>query len=744
MNRLLCIALAALCGTSLAATVSAQGMLIPRDEGLAPLSLASHEVDVDIRDHAAVTHVTQEFENHTGQMLEATYYFAMPPGAVTTDFALWMNGERIAGEVLPRDQARATYEGIVARMRDPGLLEYIDGELFQARIFPIPANGTQRVEIEFASTLPQSGDTLHYRYPLHESAGPIGSLVVDATIQSRNQIASVYAPYHRIEDLEQEDGSRRVTFEQRGATADEDFELFIGLTGDDLGFSMITWDDGTRDDDYFMLSIAPSPELEDLEVMPKQVTFVVDTSGSMSGDKIEQAREMLRYCVRNLDEQDTFQLIGFSGGVRAAFDEPMRATRGNVADAMAFIDALQARGNTNISEALARALEDPASPDRPHAILFVTDGLPTAGDTSVESILASTRTGISDGDRRVFAFGVGYDVNTRLLDGMARRGRGESGYVRPNEDMSDVIGEFYDGIGSPLLTQLELDFGRIDVRDVYPNPLPDLYRGRAVTVFGRFDADHSSSVVVRGRAANREYVMEHGADFVAPEGVDTSFVGSLWANRRVHHLLDQIDEQGEERELVDEVTALATRWGIVTPYTSYLAVEPGQQLAPREPMLGRTTVTGAFDDLDEVAEAEATTGGRRDTRIRTRGDGASSFGGAGRGSAPAAAAPAPMARRPASDSGAEAVEQAIARNEDRERMQIEEAAPTRAVAGRTFQLRAGVWVEDGLEDRVPDERIDAMSDAYFALLRDVPTLSDVLALGDRVRFRHNGRVIEIQ
>lgn len=741
-GSLLCVSLLAVL---LSPAANAQGLLIPTDERLTPLALASHHVAVEIQDHGAVTHVTQEFENRTGQMLEATYYFAIPPGSVTTDFALWMNGERISGEVLPRDQARATYEGIVRRMRDPGLLEYVDGELFQARIFPVPANGRQRVEITFATTLSQQGDTLHYRYPLHASAGEIGSFVVEGTVESRHPIASLYAPYHAIDDETVGDRSRRFSMEHRRVDPDQDFELFIGLAGDDVGFSMLTWDDGSREDGYFMLTLAPSPELEQLDVLPKQVTFVVDTSGSMSGEKIEQAREMLRYSVRNLGPDDTFQLIGFSGSVRALFDAPMPATRRHIDDALRFIDGLRAQGNTNISDALARALRDPASPDRPHTILFVTDGLPTAGETGTDQILQATRRGISDGDRRVFAFGVGYDVNTNLLDGIAQRGRGESGYVRPGEDMSDIIGGFYDRIGAPLLTQLALDFGDARVRDLYPNPLPDLYRGRSVTVFGRLDANQSGEVRVTGRAAREQITMTYGADFSAPEGVDTSFVASLWASRRVQSLLDAIAEQGETASRREEVVALATRWGIVTPYTSYLAVEPGEALANQATVRPRTTTGQDWDgELDDAAEAEPM---RRD---------AFGMGGVGRGGgstgiatrsaspmAPPAAAAAPSADFRGS-TGAQAVEGAIARNERRQRTVIEEQQATRQVAGRTFVRQGELWVEQGLEQRRADQVVDAMSDAYFALLRDNPDLREILALGDQVRFRFAGEIWEIR
>lgn len=749
--RVVCL----LCALAVPSSVFAQGMLIPSDESVTPLSLTRHQVEFEIADNAAVTHVTQVFRNHTGSQLEATYYFAVPEGAVTTDFALWMNGERIEGEVLPRDEARQTYEAIVRRMRDPGLLEYVDGELFQASIFPIPPHGEQTVEIEFANVLPREGDTLHYRYPIHESASAeIPLLTVSGDIATSHAISSIYSPYHAIEeDIASNGRSATVGMEETGAGVANDFELFIGLAGDDLGFSLITHEADDGEDGYFMLTLAPSPELNELEVLPKQVTFVVDTSGSMSGDKIEQAREMLRYCIERLDERDTFQIVAFSSGVRAAFEEPVTANRSNVRDALAFVDGLSARGNTNISGALERALRDPSSADRPHAILFVTDGLPTEGETDVEDIIAEVRRGVSDGDRRVFSFGVGYDVNTRLLDGMARRGRGEAGYVRPSEDMSDIVGTFYDSIGAPLLTQLELDFGAVDVDDVYPNPLPDLYRGRTVTVFGRFDADRSSAVVVRGRAAGEDYVQEYGASFHDSIGADTSFVGNLWARRRVDELLTEIEEQGQTTRRVDAVVELATEWGIVTPYTSYLALDPSEQLrladANRrgfEPEMEEDDAD--FGGRDGFAQQQRRTGGTTspsaDAPPFALGGSLNGAGGSGgaRSRAQNAPAPAPMPARTAT-TGRDAVEASIARNEARSEMVVTgPAGATRRAAGRTFDLTGGIWVQTSAGASV-DRRITAMSDEYFALLREHPELSEVFALGERVRFLLDGDTIEI-
>ncbi len=732
-----------------ASPVAAQGMLIPTDESITPLELRQHEVEFEIADNGAITHVTQVFANHTSTQLEATYYFAVPPGSVTTDFALWMNGERIQGEVLPRDQARQTYENIVRRMRDPGLLEYVDGELFQASIFPVPANGTQRVEIEFANVLGREGELLHYRYPLHESASArIPQFIVRGEIRSRNAITSVYSPYHAIEETIASDGrSARVGMEENGASVENDFELFIGQTGDDVGFSLLTHEPDNGEDGYFMLTIAPSPELEDLEVLPKQVTFVVDTSGSMAGDKIDQAREMLRYCVENLRSEDTFQIVSFSSGVRTAFTEPVSASRENRRDAQAFIDGLQARGNTNISGALERALRDPSSSDRPHSILFVTDGLPTEGETNVEDIVAVVRQGVSDGDRRVFSFGVGYDVNARLLDSMARRGRGEAGYVRPNEDMSDIVGEFYDSIGAPLLTQIDLDFGGVRVSEVYPNPLPDLYRDRDITVFGRYRADHSSSLVVRGQAAGNTWVQEFGAVFDPMAGADTAFVGNLWAHRRVDDLLTEMEEQGESRRLIDEVVELASAWGIVTPYTSYLAVDPNEQIMPPQPLVVDDMMRPPRPTPRPIPRPSAPDADG--FGVGTRTGGSTGFGSAmdeaEQGAPVAAARPTaePMRMR-REDSGREAVEDSIARAENRNQMVVSgPRSATRRAAGRDFTITGGMWLDAAASGRAVDERVIYLSDRYFELLRENPELSAVFAFGDRVRFVLDGRVIEV-
>lgn len=771
-------ALFALVATLLSAAVgNAQGMLIPGDESVTPLELRSHRVEFEVTDHGAVTHVTQVFRNHTSSQLEATYYFAIPEGAVTTDFALWMNGERIRGEVMPREQARSIYEGIVRRMRDPGLLEWVDGDLFQASIFPIPPNGDQTVEIEYASVLAQDGTMLRYTYPMNESAGrTIDELVISGTVHASAGIARIYSPRHDVDVVEDTTTTARVAFEGTNAATTEDFDLYVGLASDDVGFSFLTYDPDDGQDGYFMMTLTPSRELEQLEVLAKQVTFVVDTSGSMAGVKMDQAREMLHQVVDAMRPEDTFNVISFSTGVSTCFAEAAVVDRESVGAAHACIDALAARGNTNISGALERALDEESSPDRPHVIVFITDGLPTEGNTDVDDIIAIARQGVDDSSRRIFTFGVGYDVNTRLLDGVARRGRGQSGYVRPEERIGDHVGTFFAGVDAPLLTDLALDFGEVEVSDLYPNPLPDLYRGGQITVFGRFHALSSEPLTISGSAGRERLSLVRYPEYADFADTDKSFIANLWARRRVDELMALNDEEGASQSRINEIVALGTAWGIVTPYTSYLAVDPSERamagLPTQRPdpapagqarsggwaaptttvadMPVRAQEAYAIDEgaaMDAVSEYEM-----QNLASRGRGAGGSVFGGntgyaTGGGAAPTSAPAAAAPAMPRAESGREAVEESIRRNRDLADMTLDgddSRAAMRSVAGRSFASSGGIWIEAGLEARAADVTVDYLSAEYFELLAAHPELADVLALGERVRFALSGRVYEVR
>jgi Ca-activated chloride channel family protein len=748
---LLCLLLGLLALAALpTSSASAQGILLPNGDGATPLRQTEQRVHFQVTDDLTVAHVTHEFRNETDTALEAIYYFTLPKGATTTDFAMWMDGKRIKGEVLPRERARAVYDSIVSRLRDPALLETSDGDLFTASVYPIPPRGTQRIEVEFAMPNLHKNGLLQLHYPISRSeVGAAERLSFEADIDSRNEITSIQAPYD--EPTRRISGRQAEVKIERNKAQRDDIALLVATSGDDLGLSLVTFDpDGNEGDEgYFMATLSASSELLREGALDRQMTLVIDRSGSMSGGKLAQAQVMLRKTIDSLGERDTFNLISFSRDTELLFATPRTATRENRDEALRFVDALVADGDTNIEAALRVALEQPTRSGRPHAVVFVTDGLPTRGERDIDALLQLAKGSRTQRDdrpvttRRIFSFGVGYDVNTRLLDGIARNGDGESGYVRPSEDISDIVGGFVAGLASPLVTGLQLDFGD-QVTDLHPRILPDLYPGRPITVFGRFSSPMSQEVTLRGQARSGSVRTSFGAEFgSSTDSANAAFVGNLWAARQVADLLDTIRIDGATPERVRTVTEVATRWGIVTPYTSFLVTPEGQ---------GEEDEGGEGDGEEEEPDFEPMrhhiSGGVRSERLMEAVSDESykpaPLAAVRREAAPKASRKADAAAAaPAAEVGRQAVEDSLARNRSRSSLRAEGATSSRFASGRSFSRRGEVWVEAGLANRSPDRRIVAWSQAYFELLRSHPELREALALGERVVLSVGGEVVEV-
>jgi Ca-activated chloride channel family protein len=728
----------------------AQGILLPNGEGATPLRQTEQRVHLQVTDDLTVAHVTHEFRNETDTALEAIYYFTLPKGATTTDFAMWMDGKRIKGEVLPRERARAVYDSIVSRLRDPALLETSDGDLFTASIYPIPPRGTQRIEVEFALPNLRKNGLLQLHYPISRSeVGAAERLFFEADIDSRNEITSIQAPYD--EPARRIDGRQAEVKIERTKSQRDDLLLLVATSGDDLGLSLVTFDpDGSKGTEgYFMATLSASSELLREGALDRQMTIVIDRSGSMSGGKMEQAKVMLRQTIASLGERDTFNLISFSRDTELLFATPRAVTRENREEALRFVDRLVADGDTNIEAALRVALEQPTRSGRPHALVFVTDGLPTRGERDIDALLELAKGSRTQRDdrpatsSRIFSFGVGYDVNTRLLDGIARNGDGESGYVRPSEDISDVVGGFVAGLASPLVTGLQLDFGD-QVTDLHPRILPDLYPGRPITVFGRFSSPMSQEVTLRGQARSGSVRTSFGAEFgSSTDSANAAFVGNLWAARQVADLLDTIRIDGATPERVRTVTEVATRWGIVTPYTSFLVTPEGEQAAGEE-----DEGDGEEEEPDFEPMRHHIRGGVRSERsmeeVRDESLKPAPLAAVRREAAPKASRRAEAAAAaPAAEVGRQAVEDSLARNRSRSSLRAESSTSSRFASGRSFSRHGEVWVEAGLANSSPDRRIVAWSQAYFDLLRSHPELREALALGEQVRLRLGSQVIEV-
>src|SRR5258705_8043836 len=400
------------------------------------LPIKSIKIDRKILSQVASTHVDQIFRNDTDATLEGTYLFPIPEAASIAEFAIWDGDRRLVGEVRSREEARRIYDEIVRRRRDPGLLEYAGKDLFQASIFPIPPHSDKKLEITYTQVVRAESGTVAYRYPLGtgRQLAQIGTVSGRIDLEGKDPLRNVYSPTHAIDV--KHNGERRavISFESESGKEPQDFQLFYTISKEDFGLTLLTNREAGKDG-YFLLMISPKDDWSEQEYSAKDVVFVVDTSGSMAEEgKIEKARAALLYGISILRSQDRFNVISFAGeehlmesGLIAADDQGRK--RGE-----AFVKSLRPGGGTNINESLLVSLRQFEQGNRPKILVFLTDGLPTVGETNitriVDNVRAARRTGV-----RLFTFGVGYDVNTSLLDKLASENGGVADYVEPKEDL---------------------------------------------------------------------------------------------------------------------------------------------------------------------------------------------------------------------------------------------------------------------------------------------------------------------
>lgn len=576
---------ALLLGAAITSHAGAHGLLVPTDRSVPPLGLAHHRVEIQVDAGLATVTIDQTWRNATDRALEATYLFPVPRGAVVTSFELEVNGKLQKGEMLERDKARRTYEDIVARMRDPGLVEWMDKDLFQVRIFPVPARGEQKLRLKYAQPVEILAGTYRLVYPLRTAEAAQRTLedfTLTARIRDPAPIGTVYSPSHKIAVSRPRDGGHEVVvgFEDERALLDRDFVLYWGVSSQDVGMAAIAHKKA-GEPGYFLLSAAPRAALEAKEVQGKAIVFVLDTSGSMTGEKIAQAKAALAYCIQRLGPDDRFDVLRFSSDVeRWSSSGLVAASDAAKRRAVEFVESFEAAGGTAIDEALQAALGAVGN-ERGALILFVTDGRPTVGEVSADAIVKGVERRNS-GRARIFSMGVGEDLDTHLVDRIAAEHGGTSHYVRPGEDVKVAIAALYEHIAFPVLTDVSLTIDGVKAYAVLPQKLPDLFRGQQLLVAGRYRGSGKTTIRLEGRLGNETRRFEIAVD-LPDEEKDQDFVASVWAHRQVGQLLDQIRLTGETEALKDEVVQLAKQYGIVTPYTSWLVVDDREIPSRPEP-----------------------------------------------------------------------------------------------------------------------------------------------------------------
>lgn len=732
------------------ASAAAQGWIEPRPDILPAhwgVEKLRTSVTVRVSDRIAEVEVEEWFRNNGGGLGEGDYVYPLPAGAVFTGYSLYQGEEELRGEMMDAARAREIYEAIVRARKDPALIELVGQGMMRARVFPIEAGQTRRITLRYTQVLDRAGDALQFRYMAgarHIAAGmvpmprprpphlpeqgpretPLRAVREDAPLTFALIVADdarfrdAFSPTHPV-TVERARG--RMTVRPDGELSGE-FTVFLPFATRDVGLTVAAHRP-VSEDGYFMLRLTPGEVAE--SSVPRDVTVVVDVSGSMSGEKMDQAQRALQQLLGSLGAADRIRLIAFSSGVRPWRESWADATDANVAAARRWVDRLRADGGTNIHDALGVAFSETSPNGRLPIVIFMTDGLPTNGETSPERIasLAESRRGRA----RVFAFGVGFDVNTYLLDRLSEAARGSTQYVRPGEDVEQAVSALAAKVRHPVLTDLVLETRGIAVEDIYPRELPDLFAGGELVLFGRYSGTGAANVTVAGRRGGRVERYTTQAQFGARRSGD-DYIPRLWASRRLGDLdrsIRSAQADGASRDqiqtLIDELRETALRYGLLSEYTSYLVQEPETFAASGGRMLNAAPAA-AMSGQAAVARAEDARRAREVTSV-TQMDAAQAF----------------AAERLALSSKAIAADGAA----------LADGSSVRRIAGRTFTLREGVWEDAGHAERQRIIEIAAYSAAYFTLIRALPEtmlvlreLDDVLIAGRAVSVRVGERGVD--
>jgi Ca-activated chloride channel homolog len=659
-------------------------------------------VEVELRDGVLHYEVEETFINRGGGIGEADYLFPLPKNAAFEGLKLEINGELVAGETMSADEARRIYEDIVRQSRDPALVEWMGHGLLRTRIFPIAAGETRRVVVRFHAVAEREGDAVRVDYFRGGQSAPVADVPRDREgLEGQLRFRLSYPrssygrPYSPTHDLRVSDDRETGRVELSGGAREMTLLLPL-LRGTRAAIGVLSHAPG-REEGFALLTLSP-PAIAPRET-PRDITLVLDVSGSMSGKKIEQAREAGKQLLATLSSRDRFMLIDFASDVRTFRDEPVFATRENIAAAERYLNRLRAEGSTNISGALEEALSVPAENGRLPLVLFVTDGEPTVGERNPERIAAQAAT--ERGRRRVFTFGVGADLNVALLERLALEGRGTAHFVRPDESVERAVSIVASRLTNPVATDLRVRVEGARLSKMHPAGPYDLFAGQDLVVLARYEGSGTILVRFEGESATGRVSWTTEAELPERDR-ENAFVARLWATQRVGYLSAERRRNGASPEIDDEIRSLGEKYGIPTELTSYLVLEPGMVANQSGRDLTRPVGTAVAPEarVRRFEEAKAASA-MRGAQTLTQAD--------------AAAAPALP----------------------------EEGIISRRVGTRTFVLRDSVWTDARFAKGARVVKVQAYSEAYFALVRELSDLASAFALGDRVLVRGTNVAIAV-
>jgi Ca-activated chloride channel homolog len=577
-----------------------------------PVTVTDVKVGVVILEQVATTTMDISLRNTSSSRAEAEMVVPVPDGAVVKGFTFEGAAKEPTAELLPKDEAKRIYNEIVAKTRDPALLEFAGYNLIRSSVFPVEARGVQKVRLTYEHLLSADGDRVDYVLPRSESLDYNIPWDVSLSIKSKSPIATVYSPSHQLEIERKGGGVVGVRMAKASATEPGAFRLSYLRQREGVTASLMAYPDAKLDGGYFLLlaSVPPKPAPDGEAAAPaikRELTIVIDRSGSMAGEKIEQVRAAALLVIQGLGEGEAFNIIDYSDSISSFAPAPVVRTADNAEEARRYLRRLAASGGTNLHDAVLEALRPKPREGMLPIVLFLTDGLPTVGIRDEVTIRSDVEAANKYG-RRIFTFGVGYDVNAPLLSNLADKSRATSTFVLPKEDVeAKVSGVFRRLVGpmlaGPVLEVLDAD-GKVTTRratDLLPGRLPDLFEGDNLVVLGKYKLDEPLVFRLKGNYQGKERTFQFRFE-LSSATTRNSFVPRLWASRKIAYLIEEIRQAGaagganptlatatasadpRTNELVDEIVRLSVEFGILTEYTSFLARE-GTDLTRRDEIL---------------------------------------------------------------------------------------------------------------------------------------------------------------
>ncbi len=554
--------------------------------GLCPLK--NTDVKAEISGFISRVTITQTFQNPFPEKIEAVYTFPLPNDAAVDDMTIQIGERLIKGKIMERQKAQAIYDAAKQQGKVAALLEQQRPNIFTQAVSNITPNAEIKVIISYVETLKYADDTYEFMFPMTigeryipSSVGEQDAAKISPTSKTRPghtvslevkldagvSLENLSSNTHLVETQQFSASRFVVKLKDENEIPNRDFVLKYKTAGVKIEDAVLTHKG--EQGGFFTLVLQPPDKVFPADTMPKEIVFVLDTSGSMDGFPIEKAKEAMRLTLENVNPNDTFNLITFAGDTRILFNKPVPANRENLEKAKQWLSGTGSGGGTEMMKAIKAALEPSDSQDHVRVVCFMTDG--QVGNEP--EIIAEVQ---KHPNARIFAFGIGDSVNHFLLDEISREGRGEVEYVGLNDNGSAAARRFYERIRNPLLTDISLEFQGIQAEEVYPKMIPDLFDARPVAVVGRYSAYGNGKVILHGKMQGQVFQREINVDFPKQNG-ENDVLATLWARRKIADLMrhDYTDLQKNvmTEELQTMMTNLGLEFKILTPFTSFVAVD---------------------------------------------------------------------------------------------------------------------------------------------------------------------------